>query len=431
MKIKAVVFLIILLGVSLFSNYTIRTGDVLGLWVFGYSEYSNQKIVVGPDGQITVPPIGRLNAYGKTIETLEKEIKERISTYIKSPNVTLGIINYAPFEVQVIGNVNRSGIIQLSKPELSLTKIISLSGGIAEPWKSTYAIVKYPDGKEERYDITNLFKGLLLENDPEIPENSTVVIPFEFDTNINIYMDYGIKTVQYYEGISLKDIVSNLNINPENFENEIIILRDNSIIKYNFEDLKENKNFPLNKGDTIIFNKLEKFVYVFGLNKGGKILFEKNETFTLKTLMAKLGIVPNYVTYTVYNKEKGKLQNLDENYTLSVGDIVEFESKENYVYVSSNKGGGKILFDIKENFDLDTLIGKMGLDKNDYLIEVFNPETGITVEATNNIQLIKGMIIKFNPIEKYVYVTNKGKVSFGKTEKFDLETLIGKLGIDK
>ncbi|OQY09949.1 MAG: hypothetical protein B6I29_02470 [Marinitoga sp. 4572_148] len=163
MKFKASIFLILLFGISLFANYTIRTGDVLGLWVFGYSEYSNQKIVVGPDGKITVPPIGRLDAYGKSIETLENEIKEKISTYIKSPNVTLGIVNYAPFEVQIIGNVKKQGIIQLPKPELSLTKIISLSGGFAEPWKSTYAIVRYPDGKEEKYDITNLFKGMLLD----------------------------------------------------------------------------------------------------------------------------------------------------------------------------------------------------------------------------------------------------------------------------
>ncbi|WGS64541.1 polysaccharide biosynthesis/export family protein [Marinitoga aeolica] len=431
MKLKTSIFFIILLGISLFANYTIRTGDVLGLWVFGYPEYSNQKILVGPDGQITVPPIGRLNAYGKTIETLEKEIKEKISTYIKSPNVTLGIVNYAPFEVQVIGNVKRSGIIQLPKPALTLTKIISLSGGFAEPWKSTYAIVKYPNGKEEKYNITNLFKGLLLEKDPVVPENSTIVIPFEYNTNITVYTDFGIKNIPYFNGITLKDIVSNSNINPQNFESSIIVLRNNKILNFSFEDLKDNKNILLEKGDTVIFNKLEKYVYVFGLNKGGKILFEKDEPFTLKTLMAKLGVEPKYVTYTIYDKEKGKLDNVQENFDLKVGEIIEFESIENYVYVSSNVGGGKILFDVKENFDLNTLLGKMGIDKNDYTVEIFNPENGLTIDATQNFSFVKGMIVKFTPIEKYVYVANKGKILFSKTETFDLDTLIGKLGIDK
>ncbi|OQY09950.1 MAG: hypothetical protein B6I29_02475, partial [Marinitoga sp. 4572_148] len=208
-------------------------------------------------------------------------------------------------------------------------------------------------------------------------------------------------------------------------------MRNDKILKYSFEDLKENKNILLNKGDTVIFNKLEKYVYIFGLNKGGKILFEKDEPFTLKTLMAKLGVEPDYVTYTVYDKDKGEISNLDENYVLNVGDIVEFESIENYVYVSSNKGGGKILFDIKETFDLNTLIGKMGMDEDDYTIEVFNQETGETIKVNNNIDLKKGMIVKFIPVEKYVYVANKGKISFGKTEAFDLDTLIGKLGIDK
>ncbi|SHF23264.1 Polysaccharide biosynthesis/export protein, partial [Marinitoga hydrogenitolerans DSM 16785] len=402
MKLKTSIFLILLLTVSIFANYTLRTGDVLGLWVFGYPEYSNQKIIVGPDGIITVPPIGRLNAYGKTIENLEKEIKEKISTYIKSPNVTLGVINYAPFEVQVIGNVKKSGIIQLPKPTLTLTKIISLSGGFAEPWKSSYAIVKYPNGKEEKVDITNLFKGLLLKDDPIVPENSTIVIPFEFNTNITIYTDFGIKTIQYFEGITLKDIISSSNINPENFESSIIILRNDTVLNYTFEDLKKNQNISLQKGDTVIFNKLEKYVYVFGLNKGGKVIFEKNEPFTIKTLMAKLGVEPKYITYTVYDKENGKIDNVDENSKLKVGEIVEFESIENYVYVSSNNGGGKILFDVKENFDLNTLLGKMGIDKADYKIEVFNPNSGMTFEATDNTNFIKGMIVKLIPVEKFV-----------------------------
>ncbi|KLO22430.1 hypothetical protein X275_06235 [Marinitoga sp. 1197] len=431
MRLKMSIILIVLVGISLFANYTIRTGDVLGLWVFGYPEYSNQKIMVGPDGKITVPPIGRLTAIGKNIEALEKEIKDKISTYIKSPNVTLGIVNYAPFEVQVIGNVRKSGIIQLPKPELSLTKIISLSGGFAEPWKSSYAIVKYPDGTEKKVDITNLFKGLLLENDPIVPENSTVVIPFEFNTNINVYTNFGIKTIQYFNGITLKDVISLSNINPENFENSIIVLRNEEMLNYSFDDLKNNNNITLKKGDTIIFNKLEKYVYVFGLNKSGKIIFDKDEPFTMKTLMAKLGIDPKYTTYTIYSKENGKLDNINDDYNLNIGEIIEFESVEKYVYVSSNKGGGKIIFDIKEAFDLNTLLGKMGIDKKEYSIEIFNPKTGITSEATKNISLIKGMIIKFIPVEKFVYVNNKGKISFSKTENFDLDTLVGKLGVDK
>ncbi|WP_156166110.1 polysaccharide biosynthesis/export family protein [Marinitoga sp. 1155] len=431
MRLKMSIILIILMGISLFANYTIRTGDVLGLWVFGYPEYSNQKIMVGPDGKITVPPIGRLTAIGKNIEALEKEIKDKISTYIKSPNVTLGIVNYAPFEVQVIGNVRKSGIIQLPKPELSLTKIISLSGGFAEPWKSSYAIVKFPDGTEKKVDITNLFKGLLLENDPIVPENSTIVIPFEFNTNINVYTNFGIKTIPYFNGITLKDVISLSNINPENFENSIIVLRNDEMLNYSFDDLKNNKNITLKKGDTVIFNKLEKYVYVFGLNKSGKIIFDKDEPFTMKTLMAKLGIDPKYITYTIYSKENGKLDNINDDYNLNIGEIIEFESVEKYVYVSSNKGGGKIVFDIKETFDLNTLLGKMGIDKKDYSIEIFNPKTGISSKATKNISLIKGMIIKFTPVEKFVYVNNKGKISFSKTENFDLDTLVGKLGVDK
>ncbi|WP_075780378.1 polysaccharide biosynthesis/export family protein [Marinitoga sp. 1137] len=432
MKKKLVLLLTVLLVIVAFSEYTIRKGDVLGIWVFGYPEYSNQQILVGPDGMITVPPIGRMKAEGKDISQLENEIKEKMAIYIKSPNITLGITNYAPFRVQIIGNVKEQGIVEMPLPQLSLSKVLALAGGFAVEWKSSKVIVKYPDGKIEKYDITNLFKGLLLEDDPMIPENSTILVPFEYNNDITVYTDFGIKTLQFYDGITLNDIISEAisvtEVNLQMLDNNIMILRGNNILNITFDELK-TKKIMLEKGDTVVIKKLDKYVYVFGIDeKGGKVLFEKDESFDLKTLMAKLGIDPKKVLYKVYDKKTGKPIEVTENYEFAPGQFVEFTPIENYVFVN---GRGKIIFEPNESFDLNTLIGKLGIDKDTTKVKIYDPETKETFEATTNINLKNNMSIEFISQEKYIYMTGRGKIVFRKNEKFDLDTLIGKYGIDK
>ncbi|MFA6639226.1 MAG: polysaccharide biosynthesis/export family protein [Defluviitoga tunisiensis] len=78
-------------------SYNVRIGDTLGVWVLGYPEYSISELIVGPEGEITVPPLGRLKAEGKTLDQLEQEVSTKMQSYIKANKVTIGVVKYAPF----------------------------------------------------------------------------------------------------------------------------------------------------------------------------------------------------------------------------------------------------------------------------------------------------------------------------------------------
>ena len=78
MKFKPLMFIILLMSCFLF-GYDLRIADTLGIWVEGYPDYSS-TVTVGPNGEITIPTIGRLYVEGMSIEQAEKLITEKIKT---------------------------------------------------------------------------------------------------------------------------------------------------------------------------------------------------------------------------------------------------------------------------------------------------------------------------------------------------------------
>jgi polysaccharide export outer membrane protein len=72
----------------LVESYQLAVGDQIRIDVWKNPELSVTE-PVRPDGKIAVPLVGDLDAAGKTPEELSKDIKNRLTTYIVNPNVTV------------------------------------------------------------------------------------------------------------------------------------------------------------------------------------------------------------------------------------------------------------------------------------------------------------------------------------------------------
>jgi polysaccharide export outer membrane protein len=72
----------------LVESYQLAVGDQIRIDVWKNPELSVSE-PVRPDGKIAVPLVGDLDAAGKTPEELSKDIKNRLTTYIVNPNVTV------------------------------------------------------------------------------------------------------------------------------------------------------------------------------------------------------------------------------------------------------------------------------------------------------------------------------------------------------
>ena len=111
------------------SEYRIGPQDLLAISVFGVAELS-QQVRVNSNGQISLPLIGNLQAGGKTIQELEREIASKLSQgYLQSPQVSVFVKEYTSQRVTVEGAVKKPGIYPLTG-RTSLLQVIATAEGL-------------------------------------------------------------------------------------------------------------------------------------------------------------------------------------------------------------------------------------------------------------------------------------------------------------
>jgi protein involved in polysaccharide export with SLBB domain len=88
-------------------DYHLGAGDKLRIIVFGEESLTGEFFVAG-GGKIAFPLIGDVDALGKTIPELQKEIEAKLADgYLKQPKVSAEVLNYRPF--YILGEVMKPG----------------------------------------------------------------------------------------------------------------------------------------------------------------------------------------------------------------------------------------------------------------------------------------------------------------------------------
>ncbi|MEN0037239.1 MAG: XrtA/PEP-CTERM system exopolysaccharide export protein [Cellvibrio sp.] len=84
---------------AVLSEYKIGVGDALAVNVWRNPELSI-NVPVRPDGKISMPLIGDVMASDLTTEQLSKNITENLTTFIRSPQVTVIVVNPSSSDFQ-------------------------------------------------------------------------------------------------------------------------------------------------------------------------------------------------------------------------------------------------------------------------------------------------------------------------------------------
>jgi polysaccharide biosynthesis/export protein len=95
------------------SGYVLGPGDQFKLTVFDYEEFTGPQVVL-PDGNISLPIVGSVQAADRTTDELSQEITQRLRPYLKNPIVTVTLSTLRPLRINVSGEVQRPGPIQLA-----------------------------------------------------------------------------------------------------------------------------------------------------------------------------------------------------------------------------------------------------------------------------------------------------------------------------
>jgi polysaccharide export outer membrane protein len=160
-------------------SYVIGTTDAINIFVWKEPTLSSTaNVFVRPDGMISMPLLGDVQASGKTPVQLADDIADKLKKYLQDPHVTVTLTSMNSKRVYLIGQVGRAGPMELT-PGMTLLQAIATAGGISEyaNAKKMY-ILRTVDGKQQK--ITLQYKQALKGDSSlnlTLNPGDTIVVP--------------------------------------------------------------------------------------------------------------------------------------------------------------------------------------------------------------------------------------------------------------
>lgn len=130
-------------------SYHIGAEDVLDVAVWNDTAVS-RVVPVRPDGKISVPLLGDVQAAGMTPGQLQAVLARALSTYIDKPQVTVIVQQVNSFKVAVLGQVKTPGRFDLKAPA-TLLDMIAQAGGFTDfAAKDRILVLRSVNGSHDR-----------------------------------------------------------------------------------------------------------------------------------------------------------------------------------------------------------------------------------------------------------------------------------------
>ena len=161
------------------NEYIIGASDILEVDVWKEKEIS-QELPVRPDGKISLPLIGEIQASGQTPLGLQDIITEKLKTYIESPQVTVIVKNPLSHDFNIVGEVARPGSYPLQQ-SMTVLDSIAAAGGFQTFAKKTkiYVLRPMPGGIRVRipFNYKDVIMGRNLSQNIPLKPGDTIVVP--------------------------------------------------------------------------------------------------------------------------------------------------------------------------------------------------------------------------------------------------------------
>jgi polysaccharide biosynthesis/export protein len=159
-------------------GYEIGPEDVLDIMVWK-EEGLKKEVLVRPDGGISFPLIGDVQAGGKTPQQLQEDITQRLVKFIPRASVIVSVMKTASYKVYVIGRVNKPGEFTVGR-RVDVLQALSMAGGLT-PFADAeeILILRKASGKDTRFrfDYTQVQRGVGLSQNIPLKSGDTVVVP--------------------------------------------------------------------------------------------------------------------------------------------------------------------------------------------------------------------------------------------------------------
>jgi len=160
-------------------NFVIGNDDLLAISVWKEAELT-KSVPVRSDGRISLPLVGEIQAAGRTPSQLEKEITEKLKSFITTPEVTVVVEKVNSRKYNVLGEVTKPGSYPLTT-QTTVMDAIAAAGGFRDFAKKSgvYVLRKGANGQEEhlKFNYKDFVKGKNTAQNVSLEPNDTIIVP--------------------------------------------------------------------------------------------------------------------------------------------------------------------------------------------------------------------------------------------------------------
>jgi polysaccharide export outer membrane protein len=159
-------------------NYRVGPEDVLEISVWK-EEGLRKEVLVRPDGGLSYPLIGEVQAAGKSVLELRDEIGKRLEKFIPDPAVSVAILKIGSQRIYVVGKVQKPGEFPVGR-YVDVLQALSMAGGLT-PFADANAIrVMRREGTKQvalPFEYNRVVRGDKVEQNIQLRAGDVVVVP--------------------------------------------------------------------------------------------------------------------------------------------------------------------------------------------------------------------------------------------------------------
>jgi polysaccharide export outer membrane protein len=155
------------------NTYKIGAEDVIRVTVWREPELSG-AMIVRPDGKVTLPLIGDVQAAGLTPVQMSQQVKESLGKILNKPEVMIAVQSVNSKRFYISGKVGRGGPVPLVMPTTVLQALSS--AGLSE-WAKKKKIVIMRGTERLKFNYEDVIQGKRLEQNIYLQDGDHIYVP--------------------------------------------------------------------------------------------------------------------------------------------------------------------------------------------------------------------------------------------------------------
>src|SRR5579864_2471589 len=158
-------------------DYVIGPEDMLHVSVWKEPDLT-ETLPVRPDGKISLPLLGDVQASGLTPTQLADAISTKLKKYLSDPRVTVIVTAMNSQKIYVLGEVTHTGTMVL-QPNMTVLQALASAGFTQFANTKGIYVLRTENGKQQKIPVNYraLLKGASIDQNLVLKPGDTIVVP--------------------------------------------------------------------------------------------------------------------------------------------------------------------------------------------------------------------------------------------------------------